>query len=499
MQFEFIFTPFQRCLTTLDLTSLGVGSCVGTGMYLVTGMVAHKYAGPGVVISFIIAALASLFSGVCYAEFGVRVPHTCGSAYMYSYVTVGEFIAFIIGWNMILEYLIGTAAGACAISACLNALADNSISSATESIFGRIVDHVPDFLAALITILMTMLLVAGVKKSLIFNNVLNLINFTIWSIVMLISLYFISFKNWTDYGQFLPFGWSGVLKGAATCFYAFIGFDIIATTGEEAEDPKKSIPTAIIASLLIALTAYISSSLILTLVVPYIYINQNSAIVEMFTYVKAYYFKDLIAIGALAGLVVSMLGSMFPMPRVVYAMAKDGLIFRRFSAIWSPTGTPMIATVFFGCLTAIVSLFVSLEVLVEMMSIGTLMAYTLVSSCVLLLRYQPNHTNLVDLLPESVRSACRTPIKETAPPLSSSFDYVSNPFATNSEQRIHSKRIIRYESSDSEDTNTDPNCFRQDSKDDEFLAPGTAGFHYGSVPYQHGGSSGKRYFSNYYF
>ncbi|GFT93910.1 probable cationic amino acid transporter [Trichonephila clavipes] len=129
-----------KVLTTLDLTSLGVGSCVGTGMYLVAGMVAHKVAGPSVVMSFIVAAVASLFSGVCYAEFGVRVPHTTGSAYMYSYVTVGEFIAFVIGWNMVLEYLIGTAAGACAISACVDAITGGTISLAIRNGVGTLVD-----------------------------------------------------------------------------------------------------------------------------------------------------------------------------------------------------------------------------------------------------------------------------------------------------------------------------------------------------------------------
>ncbi|XP_024876727.1 probable cationic amino acid transporter [Temnothorax curvispinosus] len=128
----------QKCLTTLDLTSLGVGSCVGTGMYLVAGMVARSVAGPGVVFSFIIAAIASIFSGACYAEFGVRVPHTTGSAYMYSYVTVGELIAFIIGWNMVLEYLIGTSACACALSACLDALANGAISEAIANSVGTI-------------------------------------------------------------------------------------------------------------------------------------------------------------------------------------------------------------------------------------------------------------------------------------------------------------------------------------------------------------------------
>ncbi|RWS13224.1 putative cationic amino acid transporter-like protein [Dinothrombium tinctorium] len=482
-------TKLKRCLTTLDLTSLGVGSCVGTGMYLVAGMVAHNTAGPGVAISFIIAAIASLLSGVCYAEFGVRVPNTTGSAYMYSYVTVGEFIAFIIGWNMILEYLIGTAAGACAISACINSIFGGSIVSFSEQHFGRFVGHVPDTLAAVITLLMTALLVTGVKKSLVFNNILNIINFSTWFLIVFVSLFYIDFDNWSNYGGFLPKGLSGVFSGAATCFYAFIGFDIIATTGEEAEDPKRSIPIAIIASLLIALTAYITSSIIVTLMVPYTKIDTSSALIEMFSYVGATHWKKIVALGALAGLIVSMLGSMFPMPRIVYAMARDGLIFRQLSQIWPLTETPMLATVFLGGFTAFVALIMSLDVLVEMMSIGTLMAYTLVSTCVLLLRYQPTRTNLIDLLPETIRSACPTPIKDTAPSFTSNVPQFS-PFISSQQQRIHSKRTNRYDSSDSDDT--DPNCFRQESKDDEFLVPGAAGFHYGSVPYQHGGSSGKR-------
>lgn len=243
--------------------------------------------------------------------------------------------------------------------------------------FGTIFGHAPDFLAALITLGMTAILVIGVKKSLMFNNILNAINFLVWCFIICVAPFYIKFSNWSDYGGFLPFGWSGVLSGAATCFYAFIGFDIIATTGEEAENPKWAIPTAIISSLLIALTAYITSSLIVTLVVPYPDIDPDSALVEMFSYIGAPRARSVVALGALAGLTVSMLGSMFPMPRIVYAMAKDGLIFQSLSRVWSTTGTPMVATVLLGGLTAVGALLMSLDVLVEMMSIGTLMAYTL--------------------------------------------------------------------------------------------------------------------------
>ncbi|XP_077531810.1 putative cationic amino acid transporter isoform X2 [Haemaphysalis longicornis] len=410
-------TQLKRCLTTLDLTSLGVGSCVGTGMYLVAGMVARNFAGPGVIFSFVIAAVASLFSGVCYAEFGVRVPHTTGSAYMYSYVTVGEFVAFVIGWNMILEYLIGSAAGACAISACIDAMLGGAISDAFRNTFGTIIGHTPDLLAGIITVLMSALMLAGVKKSLLFNNVLNCLNFAVWVFVMGAGLFYVDTANWTEHGGFLPYGWSGVLAGAATCFYAFIGFDIIATTGEEAENPKRSIPTAIILSLAIVLTAYITSSMMVTLIVPYSEINAGAGLVEMFAQRGARSCHYIVALGALAGLVVSMLGSMFPMPRVVYAMAKDGLIFRALAKVWPVTETPAFATLLLGGATAVVSIVMSLDVLVEMMSIGTLMAYTLVSTCVLLLRYQPRNKTLVELLPESVRSQCPTPSSEAPPSL----------------------------------------------------------------------------------
>ncbi|KAL4717737.1 hypothetical protein ACJJTC_000886, partial [Scirpophaga incertulas] len=255
----------SRCLTTVDLTSLGVGSCVGTGMYLVAGMVARKFAGPGVVVSFVIAAVASIFSGACYAEFGVRVPNTTGSAYSYSYVTVGEFIAFIIGWNMILEYLIGSSACARALSACVDSLCDGIVSRKLKQLFGTIFGKPPDFLAFFITLLMTSLLVAGVKKSLFFNNLLNGINLVVWVFIVVVGLFYVNVHNWTDHHGFLPYGWSGVFSGAATCFYAFIGFDIIATTGEEANNPKRSIPLAIVMSLGIILLAYVTSSMILTL------------------------------------------------------------------------------------------------------------------------------------------------------------------------------------------------------------------------------------------
>ncbi|NWX81736.1 S7A14 protein, partial [Nothoprocta pentlandii] len=383
-----------RVLTTLDLISLGVGSCVGTGMYVVSGLVAKEMAGPGVIVSFIIAAVASILSGVCYAEFGVRVPKTTGSAYTYSYVTVGEFVAFFIGWNLILEYLIGTAAGASALSSMFDSLANHTISHwmissvGTLNGLGKGEESYPDLLALVIAVIVTIIVAMGVKNSVGLNNVLNVINLVVWIFIMIAGLFFVKGDNWSE-GQFLPFGWPGVLKGAATCFYAFIGFDIIATTGEEAKSPNTSIPYAITASLVTCLTAYVSVSVILTLMVPYDAIDTESPLMEMFVARGFYAAKFIVAIGSVAGLTVSLLGSLFPMPRVIYAMAGDGLLFRFLSHVSSYTETPVVACIVSGFLAALLSLLVSLRDLIEMMSIGTLLAYTLVSVCVLLLRYQP--------------------------------------------------------------------------------------------------------------
>ncbi|XP_070842298.1 probable cationic amino acid transporter [Chaetodon trifascialis] len=384
-----------KVLTTVDLVSLGVGSCVGTGMYVVAGLVAKAMAGPGVILSFIIAAVASILSGVCYAEFGVRVPKTTGSAYTYSYVTVGEFVAFFIGWNLILEYLIGTAAGASALSSMFDSLANHSISNymithlGTLRGLGKGEDTYPDLLALFIALLVTAIIALGVRNSVGFNNILNVINLVVWVFMIIAGLFFLSASNWES-GNFLPYGWSGVMQGAATCFYAFIGFDIIATTGEEAKNPNTSIPYAITASLVTCLTAYVSVSVILTLMVPYDLIDGSAPLMEMFAVHGFLWGKYTVAVGSIAGLTVSLLGSLFPMPRVIYAMSRDGLLFRFLSQVSALTHTPAAACVVSGSFAAVLALLVSLRDLIEMMSIGTLLAYTLVSVCVLLLRYQPD-------------------------------------------------------------------------------------------------------------
>lgn len=389
-------TPhFNRCLTTWDLVSLSIGATLGAGIYVVTGQVAGSVAGPAVILSFTIAAIASVLSGLCYAEFGARVPHTTGSAYTYSYVTVGEFSAFVIGWNLILEYMIGTAADARALSGCFDYVIGNAIRNFTLAHIGKF--HIPtlgdtylDFLSCVLTLVVTVVLASGVKQSSIFSTICNVVNLAVVGFIIIAGAFYVRRENWSKKSGFFPYGVSGVLGGAATCFYAFIGFDIIATTGQETKNPHRSIPLAIMISLFIVFMCYFSVSSIITLIVPYYTLDKLSPIPNAFAQRGFRIATYIVGIGAVCGLFSSLMGSLFPLPRIIYAMAKDGLLFEAFKKVSHKSEIPFVATIYPGMLTALLALIFNLDELVEMMSIGTLLAYTLVSLCVLILRYQPS-------------------------------------------------------------------------------------------------------------
>ena len=387
-------TKLSKCLTTWDLTSLGIGATLGAGIYVVSGQVAASIAGPAVIISFALAAITSILSGLCYAEFGARVPKTTGSAYAYSYVTVGEIWAFIIGWNLILEYMIGTAADARALSACFDYVIGNVMRNLTLTYIGEIntpgLGTYPDILSFIVTIIVTVVLAIGVKQSSTFSTIFNILNILVVVFVVAAGIYFVDTRNWTEGKGFFPYGVSGVLSGAATCFYAYVGFDIIATTGEETKNAPKSIPVAIVVSLVVIFVCYFGVSAVLTLMVPFDQLDKLSPIPNAFVQRGFPLAKYIIGIGAVCGLSSSLLGSQFPLPRIIYAMASDGLLFKSLAKVNPRTEVPVVATVYPGLLTAVISLLFDLNELVEMMSIGTLLAYTLVSLCVLILRYQPD-------------------------------------------------------------------------------------------------------------
>ncbi|EZA62579.1 hypothetical protein DMN91_005514 [Ooceraea biroi] len=392
-----------RVLGLFDLTALGVGATLGLGVYVLAGSVAKDTAGPAVCISFLIAAVASAFAGMCYAEFASRVPKA-GSAYVYSYVTVGEFIAFVIGWNLILEYVIGTASVARGLSNYIDALIGNAMGNALRSLMPidiSFLSEYPDFFAFAMVMLLVVLLSIGVRESTILNNIFTIINLITIAIVVVSGSIKANPSNWSiapadipssvknaGTGGFMPFGMSGVMVGAAKCFYGFVGFDTVATTGEEAKNPQRHIPLAIVLSLIIIFVAYFSISTVLTMMLPYYAQDADAPFPHAFEEIGWPVIKWIVNVGAVFALCTSLLGAMFPLPRVLYAMASDGVIFEILSKVHPKTMTPIYGTVLSGLLIGLMTLIFNLQQLIDMMSIGTLLAYTIVAICVLILRYQ---------------------------------------------------------------------------------------------------------------
>ncbi|XP_044598884.1 cationic amino acid transporter 4 [Cotesia glomerata] len=388
-------TPLKRCLTTFDMTFLGVGHMMGAGIYVLTGQVAHSIAGPAIIISFALAGLASAFAAYCYAEFGARVPKA-GSAYVYTYVTIGEFWAFVIGWNIILEHMIGAASVARAWSGYVDSLTGGTLSNLTSDLMSghemsASLGHIPDPLACILCLVYALILGSGVKVSSRLNSVLTMVNLGVIGLVIGLGCQYANFGNWTDekhYG-FMPFGIAGVMAGAAKCFYAFVGFDSIASCGEEARNPSKSIPRATSFSMIIVVIGYILLSGMLTLVVPYWEINPTAALSEAFASRGVTWANYVISIGALCGMTTTLFGSLFSLPRIIYAMASDGLIFSFLGRVNERTQLPIINLAISGVMCSVIALLFDLAHLVEFMSIGTFLAYTIVSASVIILRYRP--------------------------------------------------------------------------------------------------------------
>ncbi|VFV45473.1 cationic amino acid transporter 4 [Lynx pardinus] len=385
-------TSLRRCLSTLDLTLLGVGGMVGSGLYVLTGTVAKQMAGPAVLLSFAVAAVASLLSALCYAEFGARLPRT-GSAYLFTYVSMGELWAFLIGWNVLLEYLIGGAAVARAWSGYLDAMFNHRIHNFTEAYVGTwqvpLLAHYPDFLAAGIIILASVFISCGARVSSWLNHTFSVVSLVIILFIIILGFILARPHNWSaEEGGFAPFGFSGIMAGTATCFYAFVGFDVIAASSEEARNPKQAVPVAITISLGLAAGAYILVSTVLTLMVPWHSLDPDSALADAF-YRRGYSWAGfIVAAGSICAMNTVLLSSLFSLPRIVYAMAVDGLFFQVFAQVHPRTQVPMAGILVFGGLMTCLALLLDLEALVQFLSIGTLLAYTFVATSIIVLRFQ---------------------------------------------------------------------------------------------------------------
>lgn len=393
-------TNLKRCLNVFDVTALAIGQMIGAGIYVLAGSVIHNIAGPSVMISFLLAGFAALLSAFSYAEFGARFPRA-GSAYTYAYVSVGELWGFIIGWNVILEYLIGNAAIARAWSAYLDNLLGNWIENTIISSIGHLSKEkggffstYPDVVAFLTICLASAIVATGSKSSSNINKFFVVLNLSVIAFVVVVGFTQADFGLWfgsNDKGvsRFIPFGLSGTLSGAGAVFFSFIGFEALATAGEEAKNPRRTIPIATFLSLGLVTTVYILMAAALTVMLPYDQIDPNASFAAAFQAKGLTYAMYIVSAGALLAIMNNQMTGAFALPRAVYAMADDGLLFSFLAKINNVTKIPLNSIILSTLINAVIALVFDLNALVDFLSLGTLMAYSFVSASVFLLRYQP--------------------------------------------------------------------------------------------------------------
>ncbi|MEN9978035.1 MAG: hypothetical protein RLZZ569_660 [Bacteroidota bacterium] len=401
-------SELNRVLGKWGLTSLGIGAIIGGGIFTLTGVAAHEYAGPALALSFVIAGIGCLFAALCYAEFSAVLPVE-GSAYAYSYGTMGEIFAWIIGWNLILEYMMGATTVAVAWSGYFEKLLhqfnihppmwlmNDPVTAATKAAEAGVA--APSFSfnlpAFLITWVVTTILVRGIKEAAKTNNLIVILKIAVVLFVIFVGFFFIDTDN---YQPFIPervidkdgvghFGWSGVITAASIVFFAYIGFDAVSTQAGEAINPKKDVPYAIIMSLVICTVLYILVSLVLTGMVPYGELDMKAPVASAFEGVGMKWATVLITIAAVAGLISVMLVMMLGQTRIFLGMAKDGLLpFNIFGKIHETFKTPFRSTILVGLVISIVASLTPIDKVSEMCSMGTLLAFAMIALAVLILR-----------------------------------------------------------------------------------------------------------------
>ncbi|HZO20235.1 MAG TPA: amino acid permease [Gemmatimonadaceae bacterium] len=414
-------TTLKRALTATNLTLLGIGAIIGAGIFVLTGTAAANYAGPAIVLSFILAGLGCLFAGLCYAEFASMIP-IAGSAYTYSYATLGEFIAWIIGWDLVLEYLFGASTVAVGWSgyfvSFMKSIGVTMPMEWTQAPFaytaadglsrtGAILNIPAMFLIAVLTIL----LVIGVKESAGFNNIVVAIKVAIIFLVIGFGFMFVNPDNWSPFvppnqgpGQY---GWDGIVRGAGVIFFAYIGFDAVSTAAQEAKNPQRDMPIGILGSLAFCTVLYILMSLVMTGLVPYTQLNVPDPVYVALAAAGPglAWLTKLIAVGAMAGLASVVLVMLMGQPRIFYSMARDGLLPAVFGKVHQRFQTPYITTIVTGVVAGVVAGLFPIGILGELVSIGTLLAFIIVCAGIWVLRVRspelprPFKTPLVPIVP----------------------------------------------------------------------------------------------------
>ncbi|MBP1633771.1 MAG: amino acid permease family protein [Acidobacteria bacterium] len=373
----------KRALGAFDLTLLGIGGIIGTGIFVLTGVGAALHAGPAITLSFVISGLACVFAALCYAEFASMIP-VAGSAYTYSYATLGELFAWIIGWDLILEYAVSSITVAIGWSGYfVNLLRGVGIVIPEWACTPPL--NIP---AALITAVMTTLLVVGIRESARFNNVIVVIKVAVILFFIGFGAFFVRAENWSP---FMPFGFSGVMTGAAIVFFAYIGFDAVSTAAEETKNPQRNLPIGIITSLVVCTVLYIVVSFVLTGIVPMRDFAKDQAflaapIAFALSLMHQGWASGIISIGAVAGITSVLLVMMMGQPRVFFAMSRDGLIPQGVSKVHPRFQTPYITTIITGVAVGLIAMMITIGTAAELANIGTLFAFAIVTAGIVVLR-----------------------------------------------------------------------------------------------------------------
>jgi len=375
----------KKVLRPLDLVLLGIGAVVGTGIFVITGIAAAEYSGPAIVLSFVISGLVCILAALCYAEFSAMVP-VAGSAYTYCYASLGEIWAWIIGWDLVLEYAVSISAVAIGWSAYVVNLLGNSgvvLPAALVNPPG-VSGGLANIPAVIIILAITGVLIFGMRESARFNNLIVVVNIAIIILFLLLGASHIDAVNWHP---FMPFGWNGVFAGAAIVFFAYVGFDAVLTAAEEIENPQRNLPRGIIASVVIVMFLYIAVAAVLTGIVPYGDFHQTGApVAYALNRIGMPWGAAVVSIGALCGITSVILASLYGQTRIFFAMSRDGLLPRFFSDVHPRFHTPARVTLVTGLLTAGLAAFLPLGLIAELVNIGTLAAFIIVASGILVLR-----------------------------------------------------------------------------------------------------------------
>lgn len=373
----------SRSMGALDLTALGIGAIIGTGIFVLTGVASALYAGPAVVISFLISGFAAGLAALCYAELAAMVP-VAGSAYTYAYTSMGELIAWLIGWNLILEYLV--AAGAVAVgwgsyfADMLSSIGVDLPAALTKSPFEGGVINVP---AIVIALLVMLVVIRGTKESAKLTKIIVAVKLLVVALFIIVGVFYVHRKNFTP---FMPYGFPGVIQGSAIVFFAYIGFDAVSTAAEEVRDPKKDLPRGIIASLIVSTVLYILVALVVNGILPYTQLNTPSPISTALLSAGIRWASAFISVGALAGLTSVLIAVMFAQTRIFFAMSRDGLLPPVFGRVHKKFETPYVGTLIVGIVIALVGAFFPVDLIAQMANIGTLSALAVVAVGVIILR-----------------------------------------------------------------------------------------------------------------